>query len=572
MKFFLGRLGLILILVLPGVAAAARLTGTFTASPVGTNINLSAAGSLDWVHWGPFTEFAYDRKAEVTPLISDFAIIGNFGFGPYQRSDLGSGFSWNDGLQNSFVTNTTTAAFGYGKIGFTFNVSAGTATNVLRVYVAAGGASGPPKNIGTLSASLSDGSAPSFTASTQTNMEGCYTLTFAAGSANQTLTVNWVGEINDSVISLQSAALASLTSNNPPTAMLLSPSLSATFSTGSTQMLEAVASDSDGAISLVEFFSGADKIGESTSAPYTTLWTNPPVGVHLLKVKATDNLGATYASKSVTVFAWTNGGSLSGSFDIPPAFVDLSSEGTNDWVHWGLLTAESLNRKNGVTPQIENFTKIGTNVINRFLDGFYTACGWTDGTPIASEGGASAGVYIFGLTNGYSLTVPAGRQSRQLKIYTGLYAARASFQAYLSDASAPAYSDDTMVNIYGNAHRVCTLNYSAASDGQSLTIRYTALNSHDTVFGNLTLQAATLSLGPVPLAESIVITNVMKIDYTFSFSFPTDVGAAYEVYRTDSLQPPDWILLTNLVGDGNLPLIMDSDATATNRFYRVFRP
>src|SRR5215218_9812479 len=99
MKLLLGRFGLAVMLISPGMVHAARLTVAFTPSPIGTNINLSAVGTLDWVHWGPFTEFAYDRKASVTPAISDFVLINNQGFGPYQRSDLGSGFSWSDGLQ-----------------------------------------------------------------------------------------------------------------------------------------------------------------------------------------------------------------------------------------------------------------------------------------------------------------------------------------------------------------------------------------------------------------------------------------------------------------------------------------
>lgn len=567
MRLLFGRLALAFTLVLPGLATAARLSNTFTASPLGTTVDLSAVGSLDWVHWGPFTEFDSDRKAGVTPAISEFTVIYGQGqtYGPYQQSDLNSGFSWSDGLQNSFVTNTTTGIYVGGKNGVSFTVPAGTATNVLRVYVAANSGSGK------ITASLSDNSAGPVTATSAYPVEGFYTLVFAAATDDKTLTVTWEGTGNGTVASLQSAALAPLTGNNPPTANLWSPSLNANFPASSTQILQALASDSDGTVSLVEFFSGTNKIGEATAAPFTTTWTNPSAGMHQLTVKATDNLGATYTSKGVTVFAWTNGGSLTGSFDAAPLLVDLTAEGTNDWVHWGRGTAIALDRKDGVVSEIPTFTTIGPNAVLQYADN-YSLFSWIDGTPVVLEYGTPTGVFVFGLTNGFSLTLPASRQSRLVKIYAGLFAARGNFQAYLSDASAPPFCDTTLVNIYNNAYRVYTLNYAAASSNQSLTIHYTALNSHDTVSGNITLQAATLSLGPVPLAETITITDPIKTDELFSFTFPTDAGAAYQVFRTDCLQPPDWTLLTNFVGDGNVQLITDSESTATNRFYRVFRP
>jgi hypothetical protein len=41
--------------------------------------------------------------------------------------------------------------------------------------------------------------------------------------------------------------------------------------------------------------------------------------------------------------------------------VNLTGEGALDWVHWGLVTESSLNRKAGVVPQIPDFTPIRLN-------------------------------------------------------------------------------------------------------------------------------------------------------------------------------------------------------------------
>ncbi len=564
---FLRQFALVLFLAFPWRATSATLTGNFTALPPGTNVNLTALGPVDWIHWGQFTEFAFDRKAVNTESISDFTLVGNFlpTYGPFQRGDLSGGYTWQDGLQNSFVTNTTTGTYILGKNnGFSFTMPVGTTTNVLRVYVAslAGG--------GNFTATLSDGSADPFSDSTASVVEGCFTITNAAASAGNTLTVTWVGSGNSSVIVLQSAALAYLTSNNPPSTTLATPTLNANLAASSTQTLQAVASDSDGTVSLVEFFADTNKIGETTTSPYVINWTNPPPGLHLLTVKATDNLGSAVTSKAVEIFAYTNGGSLTGSGAVPPPDVALNVEGTNDWTHWGLSDATSFDHKANVTQEIPDFTSIGPNPVYQYSDNF-TAFSWTRGTPTDSAASSTTGIYVFGLTNGFELTLPASLQPRTVKVYVGLYAACANFRAWLSDASAPEFSDTTLASNYDNAYQVYTLNYKAASNNQILTIRHTALNSYDTAFGNVTLQAATLSLGAVPLSPTIVLTNMWNEPDSFGFRFGTDLGSTYQVLYSDSLEPANWLPLTNFVGDGNVWTLVDTNKTA-HRFYRVYRP
>src|SRR5262249_26981690 len=159
-----------------------------------------------------------------------------------------------------------------------------------------------------------------------------------------------------------------LATNNPPSATLAFPTLNANISTTSTQILQAVASDSDGTVSLVEFFAETNKIGETTNSPYTIAWTNPPPGLHSLTAKATDNGGTSYTSGAVNVFVYPTGGSLLGSGALPPPNVILSDEGTNDWAHWGLNLATDFDHKAGVTQQVSNFTAIGNNAVLQYAD------------------------------------------------------------------------------------------------------------------------------------------------------------------------------------------------------------
>ena len=64
-------------------------------------------------------------------------------------------------------------------------------------------------------------------------------------------------------------------------------------------VLRVNADDPDGSITKVEFFNGATKIGETSTFPYAFNWNNLGSGTYTVSAIATDNQGATRASKSV---------------------------------------------------------------------------------------------------------------------------------------------------------------------------------------------------------------------------------------------------------------------------------
>lgn len=77
--------------------------------------------------------------------------------------------------------------------------------------------------------------------------------------------------------------------NQPPVCTLLAPTNGAVFTAPVHLELSAMASDPDGFIVRVEYFNGDLKLGESTNAPFTFVWSNAPVGTHNLVAKARDN-------------------------------------------------------------------------------------------------------------------------------------------------------------------------------------------------------------------------------------------------------------------------------------------
>src|SRR5690606_37803385 len=107
--------------------------------------------------------------------------------------------------------------------------------------------------------------------------------------------------------------------NDNPTVSLTSPLTTDVFTSPATVTISATASDTDGTVSKVEFFSGTTKLGEATSTPYTLEWTNVQPGTYSITARATDDKfgSTTSAPVSITVggvstIAWCGSGSGAG--------------------------------------------------------------------------------------------------------------------------------------------------------------------------------------------------------------------------------------------------------------------
>ena len=179
------------------------------------------------------------------------------------------------------------------------------------------------------------------------------------------------------------------------------------------------------------------------------------------------------------------GGSLTGSGATASGTVNLTTQGTSDWAHWGLSSASSLNRKSSGGSQIASAV-LGGSASRYANNGVgYT---WTDGTPTATATATTTGIYIGGVGNGFRITVPASTTSRTIKLYVGGYQSGGTLTAQLSDNSAAAYSNAGFSSGSGSYYVVYTLTYRAASANQTLTIEWKQSSGG----GNVTLQAATL--------------------------------------------------------------------------------
>jgi hypothetical protein len=557
-------------------APAATLTGSFSSVAAGADVNLTVSGKLDWVHWGSGGDYSVNRKSGVTKQISDFSIISqNFTNNPLTFSSpywfddpTSSSCSWADGNPVIASTNNYTRVLAYsypvsGGSGFKLTVPADTTPRVLTVFVGTIGSRGE------FQATLTG--TPGYSHSPiETDVNGVYTITYAANSPGQTLTITWTqpfSQTNGSV-TLQAAALTAPEANNPPFAILTTPLNDATFAAPTNVLFEAAAQDFDGTVTNVSFYANAVILGQKAIAPYSLTWSNAPLGRHLLTAVATDNAGVSRTSVPAEIFVHGANGNQLGSLAVPPATVDLTVEGTADWSHWGLMTNTSIDRKLGVPAQISNFTPLGTAAVQRYTDN-YSAFTWTDGTPTTATGGTTTGIFISGKTNGFSLSLPADTSPRTARIYVGAYAGRGHFLAYLSDFSAQPYIDTSIDDLgWDNEYAVYEITYSAATPGQQLNVIYRSLDLYDAIYGNVTLQAATLQsglVGPLP----VHLFNPARRGNDFILSFNTAINRSYTVQYSDQLPAPAWSNLTVVAGNGASVTVTNFNVPSGQRFYRV---
>ena len=173
------------------------LTGSFD------NIDLSAEGPLDFIHWGDNDLEDYDRKATTlggtTPvgLIEDWTAIGSggtWGNFDYSSSPPRMDFTYTDAVDQDGVssshTNDSSGVYiyqGYIDVGFSFRVEASGDDQTLKVYIGGYDATGQ------LTATLpgaSNFTGADLVADDETVL-GIYTIHFNADQPGDFLTVDW---------------------------------------------------------------------------------------------------------------------------------------------------------------------------------------------------------------------------------------------------------------------------------------------------------------------------------------------------------------------------------------------
>jgi hypothetical protein len=156
------------------------------------------------------------------------------------------------------------------------------------------------------------------------------------------------------------------------------------------------------------------------------------------------------------------GGFLAISHAALPATVDLTAEGTLDWVHWGYPDKAGVNRKAGGEHPIVDLSPQGSDPLPTGGPTFQ----WTDGSPTASAT-TPLGVYSnYACVPPYfTWTVEATTTQRTLRLYISANTPT-TLTAHLSDGSAP----DAILT---SSEVTADVSFRAATDGQTLTVTWT---------------------------------------------------------------------------------------------------
>lgn len=109
------------------------------------------------------------------------------------------------------------------------------------------------------------------------NYTGCTSSGCITAAFPQQYLVDWVRVYQD-------------TANVSPAVSITSPVNGAELPAGDI-LIEAGASDTDGAVDTVEFYEGANYLGEDTSSPYSFNWTGVSDGCYTITAKAIDDVG-----------------------------------------------------------------------------------------------------------------------------------------------------------------------------------------------------------------------------------------------------------------------------------------
>jgi hypothetical protein len=170
-----------------------------------------------------------------------------------------------------------------------------------------------------------------------------------------------------------------------------------------------------------------------------------------------------------------------------PSRVDLSREGSRDWVHWGEQSTFSLERRADGDFQILE----GPPTAPRFRHGFSEQLfGWNGGSPVERSDGTPTGIRTCGKGNGFTISAPAGTSSRTLRLYVGALAGRGKLTAKLTTGSAAATA--TFEERGNNLDTtVFVITYRAPKNGK-INLSWITDEAFSRDCGGVALEAATL--------------------------------------------------------------------------------
>jgi hypothetical protein len=201
------------------------------------------------------------------------------------------------------------------------------------------------------------------------------------------------------------------------------------------------------------------------------------------------------------------------SYDANPGAVDLTAEGTLDWIKYEATSGvRDSTRKASATAPIMSEALVdsaepggatGQGIVYTESTLFGNTFSWTDGTPVATGTNVEGSLYMAGEGNGFRFKVPASTTTRTFTLYAGMWDSEMKLSASLSDGSAPAQSKIFLRREAGGPPADGNISsyfveFAAAADEETLTVEWTIETDMDLAYGgwgNGPVRAVTLREG-----------------------------------------------------------------------------
>ncbi len=304
------------------LGGAFRTIEAVDVEPYGTGYNVGYIVTNEWLEYTVnVTAGTYKIDANVAAIAAgknfrlelDGTTIGIFtvpntgGWGTFQLSTVNNVvLTAGQKVLRLFATSTD---FNVDKITFTtVNGNPNLPPTVSITSPASGASFNAPANI-TINANASDADGTVsqvdfYNGSTLLGTDNSAPYSFiwtgvTAGSYG--ITVKATDNLSASTTSSTVSVAVSTVTNQAPSVTLTSPANGSSAAAPATIALAATATDADGTISKVDFYSGSTLLYSDNSSPYNYNWTNVAAGAYSITAKATDNNGATTTSSAASL-------------------------------------------------------------------------------------------------------------------------------------------------------------------------------------------------------------------------------------------------------------------------------
>jgi hypothetical protein len=201
-------------------------------------------------------------------------------------------------------------------------------------------------------------------------------------------------------------------------------------------------------------------------------------------------------------------GTLAATVEKSTYDIDLTQEGTRDWIAFGYLELDSNNNsfisKTGVTNVLANYTKIGDGVFNaQRSTGSPVKFSWSDGPVPDNDVVPETNTRIIltemqglGEGDGIRLRIPADDVEKTLKLYLGAYSMEGIVTVSMEDGSVPVYTTTLSSVPEIQEVWVVTVDFATQSGSTSnLIVDYVRGTDVGVPNGHINIAAATLTDG-----------------------------------------------------------------------------